>query len=156
MGNSYKNIQGDCLTQSRSKNCLEAVKYIPTQFPDTHPHIQTYTPTQIHTAPVPEKLQAGSFPISTQKGQSSHQHFLRPPETMQLFKLGQGLSQFRGKFQGSQEIAAILPGDRGVLSRAKPCSLPKYFHSHSCLGGHSQTVLRAMRRTLWGLLLLFN
>jgi len=67
-------------------------------------------------APVPEKLQAGSFPISTQKGQSSHQHFLRPPETMQIFKLGQGLSRFRGNFQGSQEIAAILPGDRGVLS----------------------------------------
>lgn len=97
-------------------------------------------------APVPEKLQAGSFPISTQKGQSSHQHFLRPLETMQIFKLGQGLSRFRGNFQGSQEIAAILPGNRGVLSRAKSCSQPKYFHSHSCLGGHTQTVPRAMRR----------
>jgi len=71
-------------------------------------------------APVPEKLQAGSFPISTQKGQSSHQHFLRPPETMQIFKLGQGLSRVRGNFQGSQEIAAILPGDRGVLSDLAP------------------------------------
>lgn len=101
----------------------------------------------MHTARVPEKLKTGSCPISTQKGQRSHQHF-RPHETMQLFKLGQGLSRFRGNFQGSQAIAAISPGDRGVLSRAKYVQIFPY--SHSSLGGHSQTVPRIHEKDFMG------
>lgn len=53
---------------------------------------------------MPVKMNAGRAPKATQRVQNSPQHVLQSPETLQLHKLGQGLSWFRGNFLGSPEI----------------------------------------------------
>lgn len=127
-------------TQAQSKSCLRALKYthvIPWHTPAcTNWHTPTKTHTHTHTPGVPEKLQSGSAPVSTQQGQSSVQLVLQPSETLQLFKLGScfipvqtgpGFILVQGQFSGVTSNHSGFLEDKGWVSRARhwtECSSP--------------------------------